>query len=210
MIKVIAFDMWQTLGTYKFNLLEEVLKLTGLSISLEEFIRQKGKIKIREDLDDKGRFVDKIRRLGVTDESILQKIGEVYIEAHNLIFLYDDTLGTLKELKKRGKILVIITNVDSYAHNKIMKLFPRNLFDFILSSHEVGMKKPDRRMFLKLTNKFPVKPEEILMVGDSNEMDIKPARLLGWKTAFINRNKKKSKYADYNLTSLRELLQIVE
>ncbi|MBU3904522.1 MAG: HAD family hydrolase [Nanoarchaeota archaeon] len=210
MIKVIAFDMWQTLGTYKFNLLEEALKLSGLNMSLEEFIHQKGKIKIRKDLDDKGRFVDKIRQLGVTDDSKLQKIEELYIDAHESIFLYNDALETLNGLKKRGKILVIITNVDAYAHNKIMKLFPRELFDFILASHEIGIKKPDKRIFLKLIEKFPVRSEEILMVGDSDEMDIKPAKLLGWKTAFISRNNKKSKYADYNLTSLRDLLQIAE
>jgi len=210
MIKIIAFDMWQTLGTYKFDLLKDVLKLTNLDMSLEEFIRQKSNAKIREELDDKGRFVDKIKQLGVTDDSILQKIGELYIEAHNLIFLYDDTLETLNELKGKEKKLVIITNVDSYAHNKIIKLFPTNLFDFILASHEVGMKKPDARFFLKLVEKFPVKSEEILMVGDSDENDIKPAKLLGWKTAFISRNGKKSKYADYNLTSLKDLLQIIE
>ena len=47
------------------------------------------------------------------------------------------------------------------------------------------------------------------MVGDSLEMDIKPAKLLGWKTALINREKKKSSYPDYNLTSLKEVLNII-
>ena len=57
---------------------------------------------------------------------------------------------------------------------------------------------------------IPIRPEEILMVGDNDEDDIKPTKLLGWKTAFINRDNKKSKYADYNLTSLRDILQIIE
>ena len=209
MIKVVAFDMWQTLGTYRFNLYKEVLKVIGLDMSLEEFTLRKSKINVKEDLDDKEKYVKKIKLLGVTDESILQRVRELYVEAHDSIFLYDETLETLNELKKKRKIIALITNVDSYAHNKIMVLFPKDFFDYIIASHEIGIRKPDKRIFLKLIEKFDVKPEEILMVGDSIEMDIKPAKLLGWKTALINRDKKKSSYPDYNLINLKELLNIV-
>lgn len=57
--------------------------------------------------------------------------------------------------------------------------------------------------------KYSVMPQEILMVGDSEELDIKPAKELNWKTAFINRKGEKSVFADYNITNLGDLLNIV-
>ncbi len=209
MVKIIAFDMWQTLGTYEFDLYGEVLKLTKLNMSLKGFILKMSKIEVEGMIGDKERFVKKIRLLGVTDKLILQKARTLYTKAHDSIFLYDDTVETLQELKNRGKIIALITNVDSYAHKKIMSLFPEGFFDLVLASYKVGIRKPDKRIFLKLTEKYSQKSEDILMVGDSEELDIKPARLLRWKTAFIDRSGQKSKYADYNLRGLKELLELM-
>lgn len=209
MIKIIAFDMWQTLGTYKFNLYEEVLRVSGLGMSLKEFILLKGKIKVSPYLNDIESFVEKINKMGVNDKEVLEKIRGLYLKAHNSIFLYEDTLDSLLKLKQKGKILALITNVDSYAHKKIISLFPKKFFDFVLASFELDLRKPDKRLFLKLTEKYSVRPEEILMVGDSEELDIKPAKELNWKTAFINRGGEKSVFADYNITSLGDLLNIV-
>lgn len=210
MIKVICFDMWQTLGTYKINLYKEVLKVSKLNMSLREFALKKGKINIDESLDDKNRFIEKLRKLGVVNHNILNKIEDLYIKTHDSIYLYKETLDALNKLKEKGLILILITNVDEYAHRRIICLFPKNLFDFILTSYEVGVRKPNKEIFMNVLKKYEkVRPEEILMVGDSEDMDIKPSKELNWKTAFISRKGEKSKHADYNIGDLRELLKIL-
>ncbi|TDZ36923.1 Glyceraldehyde 3-phosphate phosphatase [Colletotrichum spinosum] len=49
----------------------------------------------------------------------------------------------------------------------------RELVDCILTSDEVGVRKPATRGFQQLAERFGVAPEEIMMVGDSVEADIK-------------------------------------
>ena len=118
MVKLIAFDVWQTLADYPFNLYEKVLKITKLPMTLQEFILKKGEAKVSSSLNDKDRFLEKMRIMGVKDESILEKVSDLYYNAHSNIFLYEDVLETLIYLKKKGYSLAIITNVDSYDQER--------------------------------------------------------------------------------------------
>ena len=208
MVKLIAFDVWQTLADYPFNLYEEVLKITKLPITLQEFILKKGEAEVSSSLNDKDRFLEKMRVMGVKDESILEKVSDLYYKAHSNIFLYDGVLETLISLKKKGYLLAIITNVDSYAQERVIKLFPCDLFEDIIASFEVGFKKPQKEIFLKLSEKKDLKPSEIVMVGDGVATDIIPPLELGWKTVFINRNGEICDKADYNISSISELSKI--
>lgn len=208
MVKLIVFDVWQTLVDYPFDLYEEVLKITRLPMTLQEFILKKGKAEVSSDLHDKDRFLEKMKILGVKDEVILEKISDLYFEAHAKMFIYKDAIETLTYLKKKGYTLALITNVDSYAQERVLKLFPKDLFKYIIASFEVGFKKPEKEIFLKLVEKCDVEPNEIVMVGDGEATDITPALELGWKTVFINRKGETCKKADYNISSLIELTKI--
>ena len=205
MIKVIAFDVWQTLADYPFNLYEKVLEISKLPMTLREFILKKTEIEVSQNSDDKSRFLEKMKVMGVKDKNILSKIENLYSEAHDSIFIYEDVIETLNYLKNKGFILVLITNVDRYAHEKVISLFPKDMFDTVIASYDVGFKKPNKDIFLKLSDKYGLDGNSIMMVGDSEDADILPSKKLGWKTVFINRLGKKCKFADYNISSLREL-----
>ncbi|MEK6895476.1 MAG: HAD family hydrolase [Nanoarchaeota archaeon] len=208
MVKIIAFDMWQTLADYPFNLYEEVLRVAKLSMKLQEFIIKKGKASVSSDLNDKDRFLEKMKVMGVTDKKILKKISNLYYKAHENIFLYKDALDTLNYLKCKGYVLALITNVDRYAQERVLQLFPKDIFDHVITSFEIGYKKPEKEIFLALSEKYDIDPSEIVMVGDTEITDILPALRLGWKTVFINRKRMVSKKADYTISSLRELTEI--
>ena len=208
MVKLIAFDVWQTLADYPFNLYEEVLKITKLPLTLQEFILKKGEAEVSSSLNDKDRFLEKMRIMGVKDESILEKVSDLYYEAHSNIFIYGDVLETLLNLKEKGYTLALITNVDSYAQERVIKLFPDDLFEEIIASFEVGFKKPQKEIFLKLSENKNLNPNEIVMVGDGLATDIIPPSELGWKTVFINRKGEICDKADYNISSIGELSEI--
>ena len=58
-----------------------------------------------------------------------------------------------------------------------------------------------------------LKPAECLMIGDRPERDIKGARRLGMKTVFAkygNHQFKGKTSADYEITSIQELVKIIE
>ena len=52
-------------------------------------------------------------------------------------------------------------------------------------SYEVGVKKPDRRIYLKALQRLKLRPEECVFVSDAIS-DLEGAREVGLKTILIN------------------------
>ncbi len=58
-------------------------------------------------------------------------------------------------------------------------------FKQIIESAVVGVRKPDPQIFRLGVEALGLKPEEVLVVGDSYRKDILPARSIGCKTAWL-------------------------
>ena len=52
-----------------------------------------------------------------------------------------------------------------------------------------------------------VKPEEVVIVGDNLEMDVVPAKMLGFRTILVDTRKRYTEYKDedWYIDSLKEL-----
>jgi putative hydrolase of the HAD superfamily len=61
----------------------------------------------------------------------------------------------------------------------------RQYFNGVIESAVVGVRKPDARIFMLGCVALGLKPEEVLVVGDSLKKDILPARSIGCQTAWI-------------------------
>lgn len=82
----------------------------------------------------------------------------------------------LKEVKRRGYILGAITNgVSSLQNLKLDTAGIRDLFDVVVVSGDIGIYKPDRRIFDEAVRRAGVKNEESLFVGDHPVNDIEGA-----------------------------------
>jgi len=83
-------------------------------------------------------------------------------------------------------------------------------FKIRVYSGDIGIKKPDPRIFeyaLSLTN---TAPKNLLYVGNQTIKDIIPAKKIGWKTALLKSNEESSNgEADFEISSLHELLPII-
>lgn len=60
--------------------------------------------------------------------------------------------------------------------------FEERYFDQVFYSHEIGMRKPEERVYNYVTERLGVKPNEILFVDD-NEDNIEAAKKYGWRAA---------------------------
>jgi len=58
-------------------------------------------------------------------------------------------------------------------------------FDEILISGEIGVRKPHPAMFVELTRRFKLAPEEIVFVGDELQTDILGAQQAGLRTVWM-------------------------
>ncbi len=82
-------------------------------------------------------------------------------------------LDVFEELKKRGIYVGIGTNMTAdIQYRKLDSLGLGPWIDGIVTSEEVGVEKPDKKLFLLCAQKAGVSPQECVFIGDSVKDDI--------------------------------------
>jgi putative hydrolase of the HAD superfamily len=123
---------------------------------------------------------------------------------------YDDTLPTLKELKNRGLIIGLVSNVVQDMEPTYTELGLQPYLAFKVTSAEVGCDKPRPEIFMAALEKAQVKPEESIYVGDQYHLDIVGARGVGIKGVLIDRNNYSPEITDCpRIRSLSEITQYI-
>lgn len=125
---------------------------------------------------------------------MLEKQGkDLFPHVQNLYHVYWDTLldvmkpepGILQlfqRIKRQNLKIGIATDMTAYMQfEKLKRLNLLSYIDFIVSSEEVGVEKPNERLFYRCAQKAACKPCECLMIGDSLEKDVKGAMNIGMK-----------------------------
>lgn len=125
--------------------------------------------------------------------------------------LYAGAVKTLKQLKKKGIKLGLVTNGGKDYINAVAKTYSlQKVFDIVMSVEEI---KGDKGDLVKATlKKLKVKPEEVLVVGD-RKSDIAAARKAGCKAVAVTYgygSKEELKEADYVISDLKQLAGIIE
>lgn len=88
----------------------------------------------------------------------------------------------LAALRAAGFRLGIVANQPLTLPAKLERLGMADLFDSAAGSAELGLHKPDPRLFLTVCDRLGTVPADCLMVGDRIDNDIVPARLLAMRT----------------------------
>ena len=126
--------------------------------------------------------------------------------------IYDDVNTILEFCKQNNIKCSVYTDVaygmdDEFSLNDIKEI--SDYIELKLTSENVGYRKPNKRGFEVMVEKFNCKPEEMIYVGDE-EKDIKGPQSIGMNAILINRdNKDKNFNQDYTVTSLAEIINII-
>lgn len=127
------------------------------------------------------------------------------------VVLYDDAVSTIDELKRRGYLVGILTNGDSYGqHRKIDNSGLRDKMDVITVSGDTDTRKPDPEIFVMTAEKLGLKPEECAFVGDMFRNDVYGAHLAGMLPVWIwPHNSRDVRFSDtLQIHRLSELLDL--
>ena len=135
--------------------------------------------------------------LGLTlNNNELEKTAVAIVNAwQQYVSLDPDTLPVLHALKAQ-KSLALISNFDHppYVHSLLSALGLAEYFDSIVISGDVGVKKPDPRIFSFALQQTQLQPHEVVYVGDST-VDVQGARAAGMCPIRIQRCELDENYA---------------
>jgi len=94
---------------------------------------------------------------------------------------------TLQTLHQRGLKLGVVSNGSISSQSpKLDVMGVRSLFSVILISEEVGIKKPDPRIFQIALDKLNLLPSETIFVGDNPVLDVAGSRAVGLRGIWLN------------------------
>ncbi len=194
MIKAVLFDFDETLQnrTEAFEhymdafFAEYMPELSGAEL-------KKRKDEMR--LLDNGGYVDRIKwheqlteKWGWTQAPPAEELAEHYIRNFGkFVQVFKDAPEAMKELKKRGYTVGILTNGPAYLQKSKIEnggLMP--LIDFLMVSGDVGIHKPDKRLFEIAAERLNINCSECVYVGDHPVNDIAGATGAGMKAIRMN------------------------
>lgn len=90
----------------------------------------------------------------------------------------DEARSMLEDLNKRYPMM-LVSNFYGNIDEVLRAYGIRHLFKGIIESAVVGVRKPNPTLFRLGVDALELKPEEVLVVGDSLRKDIEPAESLG-------------------------------
>ncbi len=105
---------------------------------------------------------------------------EDYKKTHDKIYSYHDVVEFIKSLKNNCKI-AILSNLMLIDKERIDKHMGLSDFDYVFLSFEMGLRKPNDDIYLKVQEELKVEPKNILLIDDTKE-NIETAKRLGWNT----------------------------
>ena len=114
------------------------------------------------------------------DEALVELGFNIFWQARNQVELFDDVETTLERLGA-DYIIGAITN----GNADVSKIGINHLFDFVVTSEEVDVSKPDSKIFAAAASKAGVKIESILHVGDDPFKDVMGAMNAGAMAAWV-------------------------
>lgn len=154
-----------------------------------------------------------LKKLGVDDRELAAHVSHAYYRTWvSHLKLFPEVPEVLAALRGRFR-LGLISNGPSDLQRYKLKLFDlEREFDPIVISGEVGIAKPDPKIFRHALELAKVSPSEALYVGDSPTYDIVGAKSVGMKMAWVNRNglpvKTLESKPDFVMRELREILTL--
>jgi len=153
--------------------------------------------------------LDKSMKAFNIDSSMKNELLNLY----KILSPYKEVSETLKALKEKKFKLAILSNGTPSLLNELVKSNNLNdLFDDIFSIEEVGVYKPDSKVYDIPVKKYKIKKDEIAFLS-ANTWDVSGGGNYGYQAIWVNRNNNIFDNLDYKPTneikSLKELTNLI-
>jgi len=229
MIKAVFFDLYNTLFRYeppREALQAKALQDFGIEVTpdalrwplviADEFIYgeiARSSLNQRSKEEQAAIWVEYesvlLREAGIeADETLIRDLlGKMYQFDARLV-LYDDVLPVLADLKSRGLLLGLISNVDRDMTPVLKEVGLLSLLSVVVTSQDAGYNKPHPEIFWEALRRAGVPAAEAIYVGDQHQIDVVGANQAGMKGILLDRNGYFEQIT--HCPRLRSLVEVVE
>ena len=160
---------------------------------------------------------DRSRRMGhpLSDEEALELAWQFYLPLKEASTVEPQMRQTLQRLGDRGLTLGVVSNTFLPGQILDRQLEQEGIIDllpFRVYSSDLGIRKPDRRIFEHALEATGLQPQQTLFVGDTPREDISGAHQAGMVTVLkdpTGLNKAVLPAPDYTIRAIADLEQIV-
>ena len=227
MIEAVFFDLYHTLVRYEppqEELEAKALKDFGINTNPEVFNRpmvmanefiyqeiarcplsQRSKEETIALYTQYQRIVLKEAGIEADERLVLAMLGKMQQFKVKLV-LFDDVAPTLNDLKSRGLILGLISNVERDLTVTINELGLPSWLNIVVTSLDAGFNKPQPEIFEEAMRRAAVQPSEAIYVGDQYQVDCVGANHAGMKGILLDRSSYYEEITDCpRIRSLAEL-----
>jgi HAD superfamily hydrolase (TIGR01509 family) len=229
--KAVLFDVDDTLFDRKraqLLVLDVTLhELDGLFAGLDKEIlidafRESDRVTLQELYEDNPAADNfRVRRAQVflgllgLDEGHASTVAEIYVRAYPTMNApIDGAQAVVMALAPKFQLGVVSNGIPDVQYRKLETLELRQHFDCIVLSEELGIRKPDPRIFWHATGLLGREPEECLYVGDSYTADVVGAKEAGLPVCWFNpaglHPAQVGVESDDEIRALDEILEILE
>ncbi|MBI3819663.1 MAG: TIGR02253 family HAD-type hydrolase [Planctomycetes bacterium] len=131
--------------------------------------------------------------------------------------VYDDVYEVLRELGKSGLLLGIISaGLTVKQAEKVVRLKITEFLDprAIFISDQIGISKPNPKLYRKACEAVGIEPREAMYVGDNPKADVEPAKKLGMVSVWMRRSGRhtlepNAPQPDYQIRNFHELRDLL-
>ena len=157
-----------------------------------------------------GDSLDKSIKVFKIDVSMRSELLNLY----KVLSLFEEVPKVLKTLKEKNYKLAILSNGTPSLLNGLVKSNNLdNIFDDIFSVEEVGIYKPDSRVYDMPIKKYKIKNNEVAFLS-ANTWDVSGGGNYGYNSIWVNRNDNIFDNLDYKpkiqITNLEQLLPNID
>ena len=153
--------------------------------------------------------LDKSMNLFKIDKSMKNELLNLY----KVLNTFPEVRDVLNKLKEKNYKLAILSNGTPKLLNELVSSNNlNNIFDDIFSIEEVGIYKPDAKVYDMPVKKYKIQKEEIVFLS-ANTWDVSGGGNYGYSSIWVNRNNSIFDNLDYipkkEVKNLNQLLDIV-
>jgi len=153
--------------------------------------------------------LDKSMKTYKIDSSMKAELLDLY----KILSPFEEVPKVLKLLKEKNYKLAILSNGTPELLNELVKSNKLdNLFDDLFSIEEVGIYKPDSKVYDMPIKKYKIQKEEVAFLS-ANTWDVSGSGNYGYNSIWVNRNNNIFDNLDYKpqneIENLKKLIDII-